>query len=764
MTSAWRRARNWVLDKPGAVDLAGLATVVARASALAAQLGELPDEDLGSRLAGLPTGFVDDDDTLAEFLAVARELAERQLGLRPFDVQLQAATAMLRGISVELATGEGKTLVGAIVAAGLVRAGRRVHVLSANDYLAERDAGWMGPLLRAAGVGVGFVTSHTVHEQRQQAYRAEVVYVPVTEAGFDVLRDRVRLDVAERVGIGRDAAVLDEADAVLLDEARVPLVLAGEAAAAGNGDREIAAFVRTLVESADYLVDADRRTLHLTEQGLQAVERHYPGVDLFGADQELLTRVNIALHAEVLLVRDVEYVVENGRVRLVSQSRGRVEALQRWPEGLQEAVEAKEGLAASAGVEVLDQLLVRDLVGRYRSVVGMSATLASAADELQELYGLRCGPLPPNRPCIRVDEPDRLYETIDERDAAAVAFVQELHATGQPVLVATGSVADSERFAGLLAAHGLVSVVLNARNDAEEAGIIALAGSVGRITVSTQMAGRGVDIRLAEGAAGLGGLCIVGIARFASARLDAQLRGRAGRQGDPGRSIFFTSLADPLVTENDPDHSPARHVLLDGTVLDKKLRINLVDHAQRISDGQQRALRDLARRYGSLIALQRDELLTLREELLTTDRPVTELTDRLPKRMAALAGQLPAEALLRDIRTACLSSLDRRWSEHLAYALELREGIHLRALARLEPLAEYNRLLVDSWHQLIERAFADAAGLVRRAPVAGDHLDLDQAGVYRPGATWTYLVTDDQFGSEWARIGRFIAREFLGRR
>ncbi|MEA5117758.1 MAG: accessory Sec system translocase SecA2, partial [Propionicimonas sp.] len=271
MTSAWQRARNWVLDKPGAVDLAGLATVVARASVLAAQLGELPDEDLGSRLAGLPTGFVDDDDTLAEFLAVARELAERQLGLRPFDVQLQAATAMLRGISVELATGEGKTLVGAIVAAGLVRAGRRVHVLSANDYLAERDAGWMGPLLRAAGVGVGFVTSHTVHEQRQQAYRAEVVYVPVTEAGFDVLRDRVRLDVAERVGIGRDAAVLDEADAVLLDEARVPLVLAGEAAAAGKGDREIAAFVRTLVEGADYLVDADRRTLHLTEQGLQAV-------------------------------------------------------------------------------------------------------------------------------------------------------------------------------------------------------------------------------------------------------------------------------------------------------------------------------------------------------------------------------------------------------------------------------------------------------------------------------------------------------------
>lgn len=763
---AWRGKGWWarLRDQPGAVDLSGLAPVVDRAAGFAAGFEGRSDAELRSGLERLPVGFVDSDRDLAEFLALARELSARHLGLRPFDVQLQAAAAMLRGTSVELATGEGKTLVGAIVAAGLVRAGRRVQVLSANDYLAERDAGWMRPLLAATGATVSHITSVHPPERHRQAYLADVVYLPVTEAGFDVLRDRLRLDVSELLGLNPDAAILDEADAVLLDEARVPLVLAGESEAAGEPDRQIAEFVRSLSESVEYLVDDDRRTLHLTEAGLQAVEAGYPGVDLFGADHELLTRVNVALYAEALLTRDVNYVIEGGRVRLVSPSRGRVEALQRWPEGLQEAVEAKEGLRPSTSVDVLDQLLVRDLLARYRSVVGMSATLATAADEILDLYELRCGTLPPNRPCLRVDEPDRLYETATERDVAAVGFIATTHATGQPVLVATQSVAESERFAGLLAEHGLEPVVLNAKNDREEAEIIALAGEAGRITVSTQMAGRGVDIRLGEGAAELGGLCIVGLERFPSARLDGQLRGRAGRQGDPGRSVFFTSLEDALVTENDPDHRPAQHILLDGTVLDKKLRRKLLRHAQRISDGQQRELRSLGRRYGDLLALQRDEILRLRSELLTTARPLTELEARTPERLAELGAAVPGAVVLDAARTATLTCLDRRWSDHLGYAIELREGIHLRALARLEPLAEYNRHLIDSYRTIDDLALDDAAALLARARIVDGRIDLDAAGVPRPGATWTYTVTDDHFGSEWTRIGRLFAREVLGRR
>ncbi len=759
MTSPWRRLRAWLLDAPGAADLTPLAGLVASANGLAEACSGASDDELRELLLALPGDFVDSDAQLSEFLAVVRELAARHVGLRPFDVQLEAAAAMLRGTSVELATGEGKTLVGAVVAAGLVRAGRRVHVLSANDYLAERDAGWMGPLLRAAGVEVAFVTSRTPREERRRAYLTEVVYVPVTEAGFDVLRDRLALDAGDQVGIDHDAAVVDEADAVLLDEGRVPLVLAGEAARTAPPDWRIDDLARSLREGTDFEVDADRRTLHLTEAGLQRIEAAHPGADLFGADQDVLTRVNVALYAHALLTRDVDYVVDDGRVRLVSQSRGRVEALQRWPEGLQDAVEAKERLAASATVEVLDQLLVGDLIGLYSPVVGMSATLVTAADELKELYDLRCGALPANRPAIRVDHPDRLFETRDQRDAAAAAHVAAIHAGGQPILVATQSVAESERFAGLLRDRGLEPVVLNARNDKEEAEIVALAGSLGKITVSTQMAGRGTDIRLGEGAAEAGGLCIVGLARFPSARLDGQLRGRAGRQGDPGSSQFFTSLDDALINEFAPDHAAASDVGPDGTVHDSRLA-DLTDHAQRISDGQQRELRKLAHRYGKLPALQRAEILALRHDILTTDRAVVELSSRLPEVAARLRDTLAPGALDDAARLAWLSSLDRRWSEHLAIAVELREGIHLRALAREEPLSEFNRQLVESYHSLVEQAREDAARLVAEAAVVDDGIELDPAGIYRPGATWTYMVTDDHFGSEWARIGKWLAARF----
>ncbi|MFT4296187.1 MAG: hypothetical protein QM582_12330 [Micropruina sp.] len=357
MPSAWNRLKAWLLETPGATDLSWSGAVAEAAGHQAGDLARLADTELRDRLTALPADFARGDESLAAFLAIVRELADRLVGLRPVDVQLRAAAAMLRGTSVELATGEGKTLVGAMVAVGLVVAGHRVHVLSANDYLAGRDAGWMGPLLAASGVSVAAVTSGSPHQDRRDAYRADVVYVPVTEAGFDVLRDRLCLDDADRVGIRPDAAVLDEADAVLLDEGRVPLVLAGEAAETVGADWELAAFVAGLTESDHYEIEDDRRTVHLTEAGLQAAEQQFPGVELFGADHELLARLHTALHAEALLVRDVDYVVEGGRVRLVSASRGRVEALQRWPEGLQEAVEAKERLEPSSGVDVLDQLL-----------------------------------------------------------------------------------------------------------------------------------------------------------------------------------------------------------------------------------------------------------------------------------------------------------------------------------------------------------------------------------------------------------------------
>lgn len=755
--SRWSRFKSWLREKPGAVDLTAQLPVVDRALALADELADLSDDQLRTRIGDAPQGLLDSDPLLADFLAVMSELADRKVAMRPFPVQLQAAAGMLRGTSVELATGEGKTLVGALVAAGFVQSGLSVHVLSANDYLAERDAAWMGPLFDAAGIRVAAVTSATPRATRPDAYAAPVVYIPVTEAGFDVLRDRLCLDASDRVGIEADVAVLDEADAVLLDEARVPLVLAGEAAATEAASGDIAALVATLVEGTHFDVDADRRTLHLTEEGLGKIEEAFPDVDLFDADQVIQTRVHVALHAEVLLTRDVDYVVEHGRVRLVSQSRGRVDELQRWPEGLQEAVEAKEHLAPSSGVEVLDQLLVRDLVDRYDRSVGMSATLVSAAEELHELYEMRTAALPENRPRVRIDEPDRLYATIDDRDAAALELIAETHGRGQPVLVATVSVAESERFAQLLAERSLDAAVLNAKNDKQEADVIARAGEQGRITVSTQMAGRGTDIRLGEGSAELGGLSIVGLSRFPSQRLDDQLRGRAGRQGDPGQTVFLVSLEDELIAEYAPEQTVADETDDDGLVRDRRLR-EAADHAQRVADGQQRELRDLSRRYGSLPAAQRQDVLARREELLTTDLAWREIGERLPDRAEGLAAQLADEQLIADARIVALTCLDAAWADHLAYAMELREGIHLRALGRQEPLAEFNRLIQDAFSGLFETARAQTDAIMESAPVHGDALDLDAAGVKRPGATWTYMVTDDHFGSEWERIGTFFAR------
>jgi preprotein translocase subunit SecA len=636
--------------------------------------------------------------------------------------------------------------------------------LSANDYLAQRDAAWMAPLLAAAGATVGAIASDTAVTARRSAYQGDVVYIPVTEAGFDVLRDRLRYDPADLVGIRTDAAILDEADAVLLDEAKVPLVLSGAVVDGAEQGRQASRLARQLHEGTDYLVDPDRRTLHLTDAGLDRVEAWFPHTDLFGEDAAVLSQVHTALHAEALLTRDVDYVVEQGRVRLVSQSRGRVEALTRWPEGLQEAVEAKERLAASAGAVVLDQLLVRDLIGLYDPVVGMSATLVSSAEELATLYGLAVGALPPNRPCRRVDEPDQLFATLARRDDAAVHLVATAAQARQPVLVGTQSVAESERFAQLLTAAGQTSTVLNAKNDAAEAAIIAQAGTPGRITVSTQMAGRGTDIRLGAGAEAAGGLLIIGLGRFASRRLDDQLRGRSGRQGDPGRTVFMTSLDDDLVRRHVPDRPTGLLVDDDGRVVPARRSgwrgpgADVVDHAQRVAEGEQASLRDLSIRYGRIPALARRRILRTRQEVLSGDAGLTLISQALPQRMEWLGARVTAEELSAAARRVMLACLDQAWSDFLQYVADVREGIHLRALASEEPLKAFNGLVTRQAASIIPDAVTRAGAIMKAVRASEGRLDLDAMDVFTPGATWTYMVTDNHFGTGWERMGAGLKR------
>ncbi|MGH3243505.1 MAG: accessory Sec system translocase SecA2, partial [Spirillospora sp.] len=633
---ALRERLRRLVQKPGSVDLAPFRALVDEAGEREERVRELSDAELTAAAAVLR-----EKEDLAELCALGREAARRTLGERPFDVQLIGTLALLSGHVAEMATGEGKTLSGALAAAGYALRGRRVHVMSVNDYLARRDAEWMGPLYELLGVSAGWVGQSSTPNERRAAYRADVTYAPVSEIGFDLLRDRLAVDAGDVVQPEPSVALIDEADSVLVDEAMVPLVLAG-AADLDAADPRYADLVRRLRPGLHYATDDEARNVQLTPAGAQEVERVLD-LDLYAPEQlSTLTAVNVALHAEVLLVRDVDYLVRDGEVKLISESRGRVALLQRWPDGLQAAVEAKEALAASPSGEILDSITVQELVGRYPTRCGMTGTAMAVAGQLTEFYALPIAVVPPNRACVRDDQPDRLYATTADKEVAIVEEIAAAHATGRPVLVGTGDVAESERLARRLTRAGLDRVVLNAKNDAEEAAIIADAGAYGAITVSTQMAGRGTDIRLGgspstppgtapadvEGAGHdrvveAGGLLVIGTGRYHSSRLDDQLRGRAGRQGDPGGSVFFTSVQDDLVTRFAPDErTPQRNGRAssgdDGLITDKGAHW-IVGHAQRVAEGVDLELHRNTWRYNHLIGLQRREVLAERDAVLRGD-------------------------------------------------------------------------------------------------------------------------------------------------
>ena len=747
------------LQRPGTADLRRARRLALAAADREEAVAALAEFDAGPRRA-----FTDAE--LTEFCALGREAARRTLDQRAFDEQLHGVVGLLTGHVVEMATGEGKTLVGALAAAGYARQGRRVHVVSVNDYLARRDAEWMGPLYAALGVTVGWVGQHSDAARRRDAYRRDVTYVSVSEVGFDVLRDRLCTDPAEPVLPDPDVLIVDEVDSVLIDQARVPLVLAG-AADGGAGDPAVTAAVAGLRENVHFEADADARNVHLTDRGLARMERALGGVDLYTSEHaERLTRVHVALHARALLHRDVDYLVREGRVELIDDARGRVAHLQRWPDGLQAAVEAKEGLAASPTGEVLDRIVVQALVGRYRTVCGMSGTAVAVAEQLAEFYRLEAGAVPTHAACVRVDGPDRLYGTLAAAEAALVAHVAQVHATGRPVLVGTPDVAASERLAAALGAAGVDCAVLNARNDAEEAVIVAGAGERGRVTISTQMAGRGTDIRLGTGVAALGGLHVVGCGRYASSRLDDQLRGRAGRQGDPGSSVFFTSLGDDLVVHHVPDAAPPPSAAgtADGELRDAGAR-EIVEHAQRVAQGRALEARRTTWRYGVVDDDQRAVVLAHRDRVLHGDRGLHLLEQRCPKRCAQLRTRVGAEVLADAARRIVLAHLDRAWSDHLAFLDDVREGIHLRALARESPLDEFRRIAIDRFDSFFPDTYAAAADTFAAAEITADGVAHD--GPRRPTATWTYLVTDDPFGSEADRairgVGTALRRRGPGR-
>ncbi len=749
------------LERPGTtVDLAPLRARLPKIKALGEELAALDDAELTERAAKA--------EDMIEICAIGREAADRALGERPFDVQLLGVMAMLDGHVAEMATGEGKTLTAAIAAYGHVRRGHGpIHVLTVNDYLARRDAEWMEPVYRLLGLTVGWVTESCTPEQRREAYARDVTYISVSEAGFDYLRDQLVTDVADRVQRGLATAIVDEADSILIDEARVPLVLAGAVSREHDPLHAATELVRSLDPDTDYEVAEDGRSVALTAAGLAAAEKALGGINLYDEEHvDQLSAIHLALHAHALVHRDVDYIVRDGRVELIDEFRGRVAQRRRWPDGLQAAVEAKEGLDATAEGEVLGTITVQSYIGLYANLCGMTATAVLVGDQLREFFKLEVAVIPRHRELIRIDEPDRIYSSREERDEAMIAEIKACHEEGRPVLVGTLDVKESDALAAKLRAVGVPCVLLNAKNDAEEAAIIAEAGRYGAVTVSTQMAGRGVDIRLGgsdqsdrERVAALGGLFVIGSGRHDSRRVDDQLRGRAGRQGDPGGSVFFVSLEDELVVRNAPDAiPPSPKTYADGLIDDAQVEW-AVEHAQRIAEGVNFEIHRNTWRYSIVIEQQRKDLYAWREELLTTDAAAAFVREKLPEKCEDVDDEL----LVRVARSVALHHLDRCWAEHLAELAEVREGVHLRALGRLDPLDEFHRAAVPAFTRLrpeIERRIIET---FEEIELTEDWQPSD-AKLVRPSATWTYLVHDNPFGSELDRLITQVARRLGSRR
>jgi len=667
---------------------------------------------------------------VVETFALTAVIAERILGLRMFDVQILGALALVRGHIVEMQTGEGKTLAAVPAVVWFALNGRGVHVLTANDYLARRDAMWVGGIHEWFGLSVAHVSQSMLPAQRRAAYHCDVTYATANEVGFDYLRDGLARSTDEIVQRPFAFAVIDEADSILIDEARIPLVIAG-----GTPDDPALAYridsvVTQLRPYSHYYVDEFARNVQLTDTGIFQVERALGCGSLFDErNLRILTAVQDALHAHALLKRDVDYVVKGGSVELVDEFKGRIAQNRRWPAGLQSAIEAKEHLALKTQGRILGSITVQSLAGMYERICGMTGTAATQAEEFWKVYKLPVTVIPTNRPMIRQDFPDILYADKQAKNRALEEEIRRVHQTGRPILVGTASVEDSESLSRRLRAAGIPHSVLNARNDEAEAEIIAQAGALGAVTISTNMAGRGTDILLGgnpprnrERVVELGGLYVIGTTRHEARRIDNQLRGRAGRQGDPGASRFLIGLEDELLLR----FGVARFGVAGNPD---------IDSVQRTAESQNLEIRQTLWKYESVIEFHRREVHALPREVLLS--PESELIARFGSERRAIV----------------LAVIDDLWSDYLANIAELRGGIHWVSWGGRDPLHSFltgAQEIYADFQARLDEEIADALA----------HPNEDQ---FERGATWTYLTTDQPFGTLGERIAKSVRQRFLKR-
>lgn len=748
------------------------------------------------------------DDILVDAFATAREGAFRALGMKPYKVQVMGGIALHRGDIAEMRTGEGKTLTATMPVYLNALAGDGVHVVTVNEYLSKRDAEEMGVLYNYLGLSVGLNLNSMNSEEKRAAYNADITYSTNNELGFDYLRDNMVKSVEARVQRPLNYAIIDEVDSVLIDEARTPLIISGEGQESTSLYQVANAFVKTLKRAeeedgsdGDYTLDVKTKAIQLSENGIDKAESYFGLKNLYDLKNVDLTHhINQALKANYTMALDVDYVVaEDGEILIVDQFTGRTMPGRRFSEGLHQAIEAKEGVAIQKESKTMATITFQNFFRMYKKLSGMTGTAKTEEEEFRNIYNMYVTTIPTNKPIVRIDAPDFIYSTMEAKFNAVAREVKECYDRGQPVLLGTVSIETSELVSRLLYKYGVPHKVLNAKQNESEAEIIKQAGQKGSITIATNMAGRGTDIKLGEGVRELGGLAVIGTERHESRRIDNQLRGRSGRQGDPGYSRFYLSLEDELMVRFGADRLQRLMGKTDDTPLESKMVSRSVESAQKRVEGNNYDARKQVLQYDDVLRKQREIMYAERNEVLENE-VVTDIIDRMTEEAVEktikyatqtleahsekeeteeivkslnekFLGQCPIKEdeysevmsdeeikqlalekinneyeqkreLLGDEtmnsfeRYILLNVIDDRWTDHIDQMDQLRKGIFLRSYGQIDPLREYKNEGHEMFEYMIDEIECEVvANLLRIKVERHEEIELKEEK--------TNLVTND---------------------
>jgi preprotein translocase subunit SecA len=755
-------------------ELRRLAPLVDRVNTLEPEYRALNDADFPAKTASFRQRLDNGeplDDLLPEAFAAAREASVRTVGMRPFDVQLIGGAVLHQGKIAEMKTGEGKTLVAVLPAYLNALSGEGVHIVTVNDYLARRDTQWMGPIYNFLGLSVGTILHGLDDAQRREAYNADITYGTNNEFGFDYLRDNMKFSLEEMVQREFNYAIVDEVDSILIDEARTPLIISGPAEESTQLYYVLNQLSLQLKKDAHFTVDEKGRRTLITEEGVARAEKLLNISNLYDPrNVELVHHMTQALKAQNLFKRDVDYIVKDGQVIIVDEFTGRLMPGRRYSDGLHQALEAKEGVRIENENQTLATITFQNYFRMYQKLAGMTGTADTEAEEFKKIYNLEVMVIPTHKQMIRLDNPDVIYKTVDEKYEAVVEEIKDCHDRGQPVLVGTTSIEKSERLSKMLKREGIKHEVLNAKHHEKEAEIVAKAGQMGMVTIATNMAGRGTDIVLGSGVVETGGLHILGTERHESRRIDNQLRGRSGRQGDPGTSRFYLSLEDDLLRIFGSDRLKGLMGKLgmdDGQPIEHRMVSNAIEKAQKRVEGHNFDIRKHLLEYDNVMNKQReviyaqrrqilageglqDDILEMSAELVedlvqeyTNDSPPEEwdlqglsdafqrqfgfrlslpeelngdleeyLVEEVNQRFQAKTREIGPELFVQLQQMVMLQIVDNSWKDHLLSMDHLRDGIGLRGYAQVDPLREYQREGYDMFMDLVHRIKADTVGAI----------------------------------------------------